>query len=401
MAGIGVLLTNIPRIDSVGLALKVLFLGLLVCLGELSQVSMPLGKGTISVSSPLLHTTAVLFGPEVGVWVSALATIRKKDLQGKVPLGVVLFNRGMLSISVLSFCRVYSLAGGTHGGLDFPRDFIAFIAGALAYTLSNAVMVALGISVQSGMSLPGVWGMYIRWGLPNMLALFPLGFLMVMVAQQGGPWLLVLFFIPLMVTKYSLEKYTEMREVYQELAGALSSAIDFRDSYTRGHSERVAEYASLLAKELRLPEDQIEIIRYVGLLHDVGKVGIRDKIMKKPGAYTYEEYQEMKRHAALGADMLEGMRLLGRGQDWIRYHHERWDGKGFPDGLKGEDIPLEARIIACADSFDAMTTDRPYKNKMSVPEAREELIRCSGTQFDPRIVQAMLKVIDKHLLAGK
>ncbi len=392
LAGIAILAINVPQIEGTNRVLEILFLGLLVWLGESGQVSMPHGKGTISVSSPLLYTTNVLFGQKVGVWVSALATLRKKDLKGEVPLNVVLFNRGMLSISALAFSRVYS----AFRNLSFSRDFVAFIAGAFAYTFTNAAIIAVAIALQNGMSLAGVWGMHIRWGVPNMLALFPLGFLMVMVAQQGSPWFLLLFFMPLMVTKYSLQKYTEMREVYQELAGALSNAIDVRDSYTRGHSERVAEYASLLAKELGFPEDQIETIWYVGLLHDIGKVGIPDEVMKKPGAYTYEEYQEMKRHSALGADMLEGMRLLGQGQNWIRYHCERWDGTGFPEGLKGDEIPLEARIIACADSFDAMTTDRPYKKKMTIAQAKEELVRCSGSQFDPKIVEAMLKVIDKQ-----
>jgi HD-GYP domain-containing protein (c-di-GMP phosphodiesterase class II) len=162
----------------------------------------------------------------------------------------------------------------------------------------------------------------------------------------------------------------------------------------------VAEYAALLAKGLKLTEDRIEMIRYVGLLHDVGKIGIRDAIMKKQGTYTYEEYEEMKKHSVMGSQMLEGMKFIGKGQDWVKHHHERWDGRGFPDGLKGEEIPLEARIIACADSFDAMTTDRPYKAKLTILEAKEELARCAGTQFDPEVVKAMLKVVDRMISAG-
>ena len=112
----------------------------------------------------------------------------------------------------------------------------------------------------------------------------------------------------------------------------------------------------------------------MGLLHDVGKVGLSDGILKKQGPFTYEEYEEMKKHAAIGADIIKVMRFLGRCEEWVRYHHERWDGSGFPSGLKGEEIPLGARIIACADAFDAMTTDRPYKEKMSYAEAKQELI---------------------------
>ena len=121
------------------------------------------------------------------------------------------------------------------------------------------------------------------------------------------------------------------------------NAIDVRDSYTRGHSERVAEYAAMLAKELKMTDDRIDLIKYVGLLHDVGKVGIRDAIMKKPGAFTYEEYEEMKEHAAMGADMLIGMKFLGKGQQWVRHHHERWTAKGFPDGHRGK-VYLSKRV---------------------------------------------------------
>jgi hypothetical protein len=158
-------------------------------------------------------------------------------------------------------------------------------------------------------------------------------------SQEGGPWLLILFYLPIMVSKYSLDKYMELRTAYREMAAALSNAIDARDSYTRGHSERVSEYAARLAAALKLPDDQIDTIRYVGLLHDVGKVGIRDAIMKKQGTFTLDEYEEMKNHANIGADMLAGLKFLGMGQDWVRYHHERWDGHGFPKGLAERKSP--------------------------------------------------------------
>jgi putative nucleotidyltransferase with HDIG domain len=401
LTGLWILLSNRPHFASVSVFTDVVFMFALVVLGELSPVPVPQGTGTISVSPPLMYTITVLYGPAIGIWVAVLATLRKRDLQGQVPLPLVLFNRGMLAISMLLFCKAFALLGGTHGDLLWPRGYIAFLAGAIVYTLSNATQFAAYYALHTGTSFIGSWNLNIRWSLPSMLALFPLGILMVMVVKEGGPLLLSLFYVPLMVTRFSLMKYTELRLAYQEMAGALSNAIDARDAYTRGHSERVAEYAAMLAKELRFPEDRIELIRYVGLLHDVGKIGIRDEIMKKQGTYTYEEYQEMKIHATMGAQMLQGMKFLGKGQDWVRHHHERWDGRGFPDGLKGEDIPIEARIIACADSFDAMTTDRPYKEKMTFDDARKELIRCKGTQFDPEVVKAMLRVIDKLLANGK
>lgn len=395
LIGVALLCTNVPDFSDLRQTLELVFMTILVVISEFSQIPLPLGIGTVSMSSPIAYTVTVLYGPRGAIWVAALGTLRKRDVQGKVPLRLVLFNRAMIAISVFSFSKVYSYLGGTYGMLNLPSGLLPFVVGACLYTLVNAFVAAIYWSLSIKASLMSVWRTNIRWGLPNMLALAPVAILMVLAAQQGGPWLLILFYIPLMVSKYSMDKYLELRTAYREMATALSNAIDARDSYTRGHSERVAEYATLLAKQLKLSEDEVEVIQYVGLLHDVGKLGIRDAIMKKPGTFTFDEYEEMKNHANMGAEMLEGLKFLGKGQDWVRYHHERWDGKGFPKGLSGDEIPLEARILACADSFDAMTTDRPYKEKMDLETARQELLRCSGTQFDPKVVEAMMKVVDK------
>jgi len=373
------------------------FMAILIAIGEASPVVLPNGLGTVSVSLPVSITVAVLYRPEAGIWAAALGTLRKQDITGKIKPKYVLFNRAMIALSMYSFCLVYPAMGGTYGIMAFPQGLLPFVVAAGVYTLVNAMLATVWWSLHFSQGVWTVWQSNIRWGLPNMLALVPVGMVMVLAAQaqESGPWILILFYLPIMVSKYSLDKYMELRSAYREMASALSNAIDARDSYTRGHSERVSEYAARLAAALRLPEDQIDTIRYVGLLHDVGKVGIRDAVMKKQGAYTLDEYEEMKNHANLGADMLAGLKFLGKGQDWVRYHHERWDGHGFPKGLSGEDIPIEARIMACADSFDAMTTDRPYKARMDLEAAKQELVRCSGTQFDPKVVVAMVKVVGK------
>lgn len=396
--GIALLCMNIPSFEGWAHFLEVCFLGALIAFGETLAIPFPKGKGTASVAAPLIFTVIVLHGPAIGMWVASLFTLRRRDLVGQVPLKLVLFNRGMLSICAYVFSIVYAFLGGEFGFLEFPSGLLAFVLAALAYTMLNAVMTGEFVSLQTGLSFLTIWRQNIVWMLPNMFALFPLGALMVVVTKQAGPLVLLLFYLPLVVTKMSLQKYVDLKDTYGEMAEALGTAVDARDPYTQGHSIRVSEYSGLLGKEMGLDDEEVDLLKHVALLHDVGKVGIPDNILKKTDYFTYEEYEEMKKHVDIGADIIGAMKTLSKGAEWVRYHHERWDGTGFPKGLRGEEIPLEARIIACADAFDAMTTDRPYKERMDYEEARKEIIRCSGTQFDPQVVEAMLKVIDEKIL---
>lgn len=179
----------------------------------------------------------------------------------------------------------------------------------------------------------------------------------------------------------------------------LAVAIEAKDYYTRGHSDRVTRYAVDIAQEMKLPEKEIEIIKRAGILHDLGKLGIDDAILRKPGKLTNEEYNLVKKHSELGEYMLRPLKFLKDEKPIIRHHHERFDGTGYPDGLKGKAIPLGSSIIAVADAFDAMTSDRPYKPIYPMDKAVEELQRYSGTQFDPSVVETFLKLIksDKYI----
>ncbi|HED23906.1 MAG TPA: HD-GYP domain-containing protein, partial [Firmicutes bacterium] len=173
---------------------------------------------------------------------------------------------------------------------------------------------------------------------------------------------------------------------------SLSVAIDAKDPYTRGHSSRVADYAVSLARELRWPEDRIEFLQYIALIHDVGKVAVPEDILRKKSLLSNEEFAVMRTHSEAGADILKGIKYFSAGSDIIRHHHERWDGSGYPDKIAGEEIPEGARILAVADAFDAMTSDRPYRKSLSSEIALQELQDCAGTQFDPKIVNAFINI---------
>jgi len=198
-------------------------------------------------------------------------------------------------------------------------------------------------------------------------------------------------------TREVVEKKREIESLYQDLQGAYEStlqalvtALDFRDNETQGHSSRVVEYAVLIARKMGIEGDPLDRIRQGAILHDVGKIGVPDAILKKPGKLSPEEWEEMKKHPEMGYRMLQHIRFLAPALDIVLCHQERWDGSGYPQGLKGEEIPLGARIFAVVDTFDAMTSDRPYRPALSIRAARDEVRRFSGVQFDPRAAQVFL-----------
>lgn len=193
----------------------------------------------------------------------------------------------------------------------------------------------------------------------------------------------------------AVSDYRELKEIHKNLIFAFANAIDAKSAWTKGHSERVSNYSIGIARELRMSSGDIELLRIACLLHDIGKIGIFDGVLNKPDRLTDEEFGQIKRHPALGVEILRPIRQLETILPLVRHHHERLDGKGYPDGLMGEDIPLLARILHVADSFDAMTADRPYRESPGIEYAISELKRCSGSQFDSNVVEAFLRIIGK------
>lgn len=191
------------------------------------------------------------------------------------------------------------------------------------------------------------------------------------------------------------EKEEMTRELFSQTAVALVSAIDAKDTYTQGHSVRVAEYSGKIAWIAGKSKDECDRIYYAALLHDVGKIGIPDQIINKKGKLTAEEFEMIKSHPVIGSEILSKITRFSYLSEAARYHHERYDGKGYPDGLKGEEIPDIARIISVADAYDAMTSNRSYRSPLSQEEVRGELVRCSGTQFDPAYAKIMVRLVDE------
>ncbi|ODM25431.1 phosphodiesterase [Clostridium sp. Bc-iso-3] len=197
--------------------------------------------------------------------------------------------------------------------------------------------------------------------------------------------------------KDELDKtYQELRKRYIDTIEALRLTVDAKDIYTRGHSDRVSYYAAKLGEGFGLTEEQIELLKVGGIFHDIGKIGTADDILFKTEKLDYNEYAEIKKHPLKGAYILSAISMFKDVVPLVKYHHERIDGKGYPEGLKGDEIPFLARILTVADAFDAMMSDRKYRSKLSLEETKEQFRIYSGTQFDPRVVDMLFKILDNY-----
>jgi putative nucleotidyltransferase with HDIG domain len=228
----------------------------------------------------------------------------------------------------------------------------------------------------------------------NLIALVPLAWLMAEIFQLPngvGWWATPLFVVPLFTTRLAYHRYVETRDLFEQTIGALAKAVDARDKYTRGHSGRVSHIAEAMCRVMRLPETEIEIIKWAGLLHDVGKIGVRDNVLLKEGPLDREERILMNQHPVIGAEIVAPASQLAPESPLIRAHHEWFNGSGYPDRLEALDIPLGARILGVADAYEAMTSARPYRKiPLTHEQAVGELRKYSGIQFDPEIVPILI-----------
>ncbi|MGH0028777.1 MAG: HD domain-containing phosphohydrolase [Myxococcota bacterium] len=199
-------------------------------------------------------------------------------------------------------------------------------------------------------------------------------------------------------TKQLADKHLQLRTAYVQTIRALAEAVDAKDAYTRGHSERVGVYASKIAREMNFAKDFIERVYIAGLLHDVGKIGVRDSVITKPDRLTPEEYDEIKQHPEIGAKILEPVDFLKEVAPCVRHHHEWYDGstRGYPDRLRGDQIPLPSRIILVADTVEAMTSDRPYRKALTLEAVVSEIHKYTGTQFDPKVTAPFLALLERE-----
>lgn len=385
-----------PEWNSISVLKGFLFLAALNLAAEHLAVPLPRGESFVSVSFAILLAAIMIFGPEVAAWVAFLGIFTYKDIISfKQYYYRTLFNSAQTALAAGAAGLAYLYLGGVPGILSFPGYILPIVIACLVYFFINVGAIILVMSISQKASMWGMWLVNFRWAIPNYAALAPLGVVITGIYLQIGIPGVFLLILPLLLARHSFKQYMEMRRTYLSTIRALTKAIDAKDHYTHGHSERVAQFTVAIGKAMKLPDDYLEKLEYVALLHDVGKLGISEHILNKPTRLLDEEMEAIREHSAIGADIIQEVRLITELSDVIRDHHERIDGNGYPDGKKGEEIPLGARIVGVADSFDAMTTKRVYRDALNIEEAVEELVRCSGTQFDPDVVKVFVELIEK------
>ncbi|HOQ50486.1 MAG TPA: HD-GYP domain-containing protein [Candidatus Atribacteria bacterium] len=365
---------------------------LLAFLLELMPVYLQ-GGVALSISFTLVYAALLLFSPYFATSVAFLcmffATI-------KSPYYASLFNASQYALSAFLSGQVFQMLGGYElSWQSLPFYGVAAVS-ILVFFVSNTFLVGGVISLSQGTPLRLFWReKNIREILFQYFALFPFSLLLYLVYSYVGYWGIILFFFPLMVARYSFKLFADTKKNHLQLLQALIAALDARDSYTAGHSSRVAELSLQIAEHLHLPPQKREALEYAAVLHDVGKLGIQDSILTKQGELSEDEHSLVCEHPEIGYKILGEVDFLQEAAQIVLAHHERMDGSGYPEGKKGEEIPIEARIVGAADVFDALTSDRPYRRAYSAEEALEIMENEEKGSFDPEVLQILRKIVEE------
>jgi len=303
------------------------------------------------------------------------------------------FNLGQLVISVTAAGLVFEAMGGAPPPYASGTDFIPLVVAFLTYVIVNTSLVAMIIHLTEGVRFTYLLRFDLRHLHVQFLTLGVLAMLMAIVYPLS-PWYVLLVGSPLMVVQISIRSYARLRQQATEAFERITRIVGERDFYTGTHSANVAELAVKLTRKLRLPDEVVDQVEAAARVHDLGKIAIPDSILLKPGKLTAEEWAVVKRHPVVGAELLQGLEIYEGIADVVRHEHEHWDGGGYPDGLSGEKIPLGSRILAVADVWSALTTDRPYRPAYTADEARTILKAMAEKELDPQLVDIFLTVVN-------
>ena len=412
LVSVGLLLLQISPVENVPLSGLLLFIAI-VFLAEWFSLDIYVRNTSVSVSAAPMLAGFILFGPAGAVLLSLSFALAAYFKHNSMPSRLV-FNfsnqllAGMLCLGFLSLTGI-NLTIDNHVIQLIMSLFMSMIL-----YLSTTALISVAIFLSTGLPVKRTWRDQFSWLAPYYIVMGMIAYALVFGYTDAGLVGAMVVSFPLFLLRWSQKQYidrtraivselkeknvilerssTEISTLNEGLLKTLAEVVDLRDPFVLGHSQQVTSYAVLMAKNLGLNGDQVELIRKAGLLHDIGKLGIPERILLKPTKLTAEEYNIIKEHVVLGAEILQATQSLHNLIPIIRHHHERYDGKGYPDGLTGEEIPVEARIVAVADAVEAMASDRPYRRAMELDQILMELNNNAGTQFDPQVVRAFEQI---------
>ncbi len=358
---------------------------LIIPLGENSYVSIGFAIGLAAI---------IVLNPWIAAIVLTLGTILKTYSEDGKTYHLFnssffkrYFNGAAYAISAIAGGSAYGFLSDLIPVPSFIGISVCGILGTfVGYVFFNLIIYSKLFSLLEDRSFTQVIQEQI-WCIKNFAAIAPIGILMVFSYRTYGWFFASLVFGPMLLARYSFTLYLDMKKMYFETIRTLSNALDAKDEYTNGHSIRVAEYSVQIAEKMKMTPKQVETTKTAALLHDIGKIGIKDSVLNKAGKLDFREMYQIQMHPEIGANIIKDVASLEKVSEIIRHHHERYDGNGYPDSVLGASIPIESSIIAVADAYDAMTSDRSYRKAMSHGAAMEIIRSGAGSQFHPDVVK--------------
>ncbi|MFJ4854446.1 HD-GYP domain-containing protein [Streptomyces sp. NPDC088730] len=363
--------------------------------------SMPISSGSFF---PLLLAAAFLLPPGAAALVAIPGSFAGR-VESPPAAARRVWRAAQLALTVWAAAQVHALLGGPAalGGSgagrlpELPYALLPACAAALAFSLVLSALDGSILAAAEQLPVRRAWAGLLPRALGPHLVHGLAGLMMAVLWNSSyGPLAALFVLLPMYISCWVFAQYHREHAAHRATIRALVQAVDIKDTYTRGHSERVGRASVLIADELGMAKDRVEVLRFAGILHDVGKLGVPTRVLRKDGPLTPEERRVIELHPEYGHEIVRGIGFLGEARAAILHHHERLDGSGYPYGLAGREIPEFARVVAVADAFDAMTSTRSYRPGRPVPAAVEELKRCAGTQFDPQMVRALARGLERH-----
>jgi len=400
VAGLALLVWLTARVQAdLTLFQGILFFLVLSLVVDASPIRFPRGGATTAAFAVDL-ACILIYGPAAAAWVGVLTGV---VLQRDRPTYKVLFNTSQFVITVGLAGLAYRWAGGVivtaPSAGPWRADALALLACSVVYIATNVLLVTGAVSLEERRPLVSTWMAGARYITPQFFALAPFGVLMAMIYQVRDLRYVgvALFLLPLSWARYAFKAYAEMRSTHEQTVQALANALEAYDPYTEDHSDQVTELSELIARELGFPATRMDALLFAARLHDIGKF-IMEPVLNKRETLTKEDWDLIRRHPTEGERIVAAIEVQPGAASIVRSTHERPDGRGYPDGLTGDQIDVAASIIAVADAFHAMVSDRAYRLAMPLPQAMEELRKNAGTQFDPNVVAVMEDLWRRGLL---